>query len=232
MSTAESRTQRPLQVSPVSIAAAALVAAGLVMGAVVDMAWLALFAAGAFGPSLLREVGLLRDRDEFQRQAARRAGHHAYLFGGALLAAVTIARQAGTQNLDHDAFPASMALAALVVVYLLSYVTSFWGAQKAATRVLLAFGTFWLVFIVLSHGPLPNPEWAVALPFFALALAGRRWPRATGGVVLLAAAAAAVLFRLDRALRLDAGAIAVSLLLLLPLLHCGVALLGCGRERD
>ena len=39
---------------------------------------------GAFGPGILRELGWLNDQDEFQRQAARRAGYHAWLFSALL----------------------------------------------------------------------------------------------------------------------------------------------------
>jgi len=37
---------------------------------------------GAFGPGILRELGWLKDQDEFQRRAAHRAGYHAFAVTG------------------------------------------------------------------------------------------------------------------------------------------------------
>jgi O-antigen ligase len=93
--------------SPAALASCALVVAGLILGTTVDMAWMLLFAMGVFGPVLLREFGILRDRDEFQREAAFRAGYRAYLIGGAFLAGVLIAKSRGHANLEHDQVHAS-----------------------------------------------------------------------------------------------------------------------------
>ena len=203
-----------------------LVAAGLVLGATVDMTWWVLFAAGAFGPPLLREAGLLRDQDEFQRLAARRAGHRAYLAGGLFLCLVTIAKQAGTQNLDHNDFPAAAALTVMVMTYFLSYVMSFWGAQRAAFRILVAFGSFWAVFVLLSEGPAGLvTEGLLALPFFLLAFTSGRWPRVTGAVLVAAAAAAYWFLRIGRVFSGNVSVLFTGLLFVLPLAACGIALL-------
>jgi hypothetical protein len=215
-----------LRVSPAGILSCLLVVAGLVLGATVDMGWLILFGLGAFGPSVLRALGLLADLDEFQREAARRAGHHAYLAGGLFLCAVTIAKSWGEANLDHDAFSASSALAVLVVAYFMSRLVSYWGARGAAFRVLLAFGVFWLAFVVLSHPGIEMlAESLVALPFFVLAFTSRRWPRATGVALLAAAGLAFFIFRLARAFQGNQGAVMVIVALVIPLAGMGIALL-------
>ena len=64
-----------------------LIAGGLVILGVLLWMFVAeglLFVSGlgAFGPGILRELGWLKDQDEFKRQAAHRAGYHAYLIGG------------------------------------------------------------------------------------------------------------------------------------------------------
>jgi hypothetical protein len=215
-----------LRLSLAGIVSCVLVIVGLLLGAMVDMGWLILFGLGAFGSSVLRALGLLRDQDEFQREAARRAGYHAYLAGGFFLCAVAVAKSWGAANLDHDEFSASVGLAVLVIVYFMSRVVSFWGARGAAFRVLLAFGFFWLAFVVLSHPGLELLiESAVALPFFLLAFASRRWPRASGAVLLVVAAFAFWFFGLAKAFRGNQGSVMVILAFVLPLCAMGVALL-------
>jgi len=214
------------RLSPVGLASLGLVAAGLILGAVVDMAWLILFAVGVFGPVFLREAGLLKDRDEFQREAAFRAGYRAYLVGGIFLAAVTIAKSWGHASLGHEEFPASLALTVLVMVYFLSYLTDYWGARKAAFRILLAFGFFWLMFALLEAGPLGllrHPH--VVLPFFVLAFTSRRWPRMSGILLIALSMFAFFYFHLGRGLPGKPAGLFVILILFLPLLYSGIALL-------
>jgi hypothetical protein len=216
----------------VGLASFLLAVAGLVLGATVDMAWLILFALGVFGPALLRETGLLRDRDEFQREAALRAGYRAYLAGGLFLAVVVIARSWGVRNLDHDQFSASTALVVLLLVYLLSHLTSFWGARKAAFRVLLVFGLFWLAFVVLSHRGIEMlMEALVPLPMIVLALTSLRWPRVSGAILVALAIYGFFFLNLQRAFEGNPGALMVILLLLMPLLFSGIALLGA-KDQD
>ena len=229
---------RSFRFSAVGAASVALVVAGLLLGVTAGMQWLVLFALGAFGPALLREVGVLRDHDEFQRALSLRAGHRAYVVCGLFLCAVIVARQWGEANLDHDAISASASLAFLLVTYYLTYLTGFWGAQRASARILLTFGTIWLAFVVLSHGQEALSGHAVELgaelllvvPFFALAWACGRWPRVAGVLLLVASLLSFVLFRLHRVVSGDHSAIVVTLLFALPLAWCGVALLTAARE--
>jgi len=211
--------------SPVGIISFGFVAAGLILGATVDMAWLILFALGVFGQALLRELGLLGDRNEFQRQAAFRAGYRAYLVGGVFLIGVMIAKGWGYKDLGWDQFPIHPFLTAMVMTYFLSYLTDYWGARKAAFRILLVFGIFWLIFALLEAGVfglLTNPFFIVP---FVLAITSSRWPRISGGVLLILSIFMFFFFNLQRILTGDLGSLFVILLLLLPLLYSGIALL-------
>ena len=219
-----------------TLVGAGLVTAGALLAATVDMLFLLLLAAGAFGPGVLRELGLLRDQDELQRQAARSAGYRAYLVGGTVAAALVAFDRRGTTNVDTDpALAACLVLLVLLVVWLLSALLGFWGARRAVALSLVAFGSFWLLFVVLSH--LTEPlvllvELVVAAPFFLLAWTAGRWPRATGVVLLALALLAFVQFDLHEAFVELSGGGMVVVLLFLPLVASGVALLRAGAEPE
>ena len=238
--TASSPLPRFRFAAPASLVSIVRVAAGLILAVTVHMGWLIVFGLGAFGPALLRELGLLRDHDELQREVSLRAGQRAFLATGILLVAWIATRKWGVANLDGDGIPASTALACLVVTHFMSRLTGFWGAQRAATRILVSFGVLWLVFAGLSvAGDPPEMMGRGALmtllivgPFFALAWTCRRWPRITGILVIACAIAAFVLFRLQRILSNDPSALLVALTFALPLLVVGVALVGVKSEGD
>ena len=67
--------------APATLIASGVVVLGFLLTGV-SWGFLALVAVGTFGPGILRELGWLKDKDEFERRAARRAGYHAYLVGG------------------------------------------------------------------------------------------------------------------------------------------------------
>ena len=68
---------------------------------------------------------------------------------------------------------------------------------RLLSRILLAFGIFWLAFVVLSHAGEPLTAGieglVVASPFVAGAILCRRWPR-TIGLLLLAASVWSIVF--------------------------------------
>ena len=76
----------------------------------------------------------------------------------------------------------------MLIVYYASYCLSFWDARKAVSRVLLAFGLFWLVFVVLSHASEPMSLLIEGLafpgPFILCAILCKWWPRLVGLVLL------------------------------------------------
>ena len=219
-----------------TLAGGALVVAGLALASV-SWWFFALAGLGACGPGILRELGVLKDQDEFARRAAQRAGYHAFLatglFGFVLVALVRTTN--GT--LKNPGELATLMLAMLWVTWLLSSLLTFWGARKASLRLLLSFGTAWLLFTLADAGPKPL-GWLMAglpaLPFFALAAVAWRWPRVAG---LLLVACAAFMYWFfgywsnDRmgGLIVNTG---VALLLCGPLVGCGLALLAAKPESE
>jgi hypothetical protein len=204
------------------------------------MGFLSLMAAGAFGPGVLRQFGLLRDFDEFQKEAAAKSGLRAYLTTGIFLMVVVISENWHGLSLSNDALPASTVVILMLVIYYSSYCLSFWDTRKAVSRVLLAFGLFWLVFAALSHTGRP---WsllvgvvAVPGPFILAAILCRRWPGITGLLLLCTCAWTIWFFRIIPFGATHSQEIlknAVTLLLIpLPLTVAGVALITDSLTND
>ncbi len=221
-------------ISKVTIFAGVLVVVGAVLAASVDMVFLLVFGAGVFGPGALRELGVLKDQDEFQREASRAAGHRAYLAAGLFVSVWLAVAQRGSANFDSEmAMSVSMVLTLLVVVWLLSVLFGFWGAKRAASRILLVFGSFWLLFTGLSHVTEPVMllrEVLVAAPFFVPAWTAQRWPRATGAVLVICGVFTFFAFDMYEAFQARMNAWPVILTMFLPLMACGLALLGVGSD--
>jgi hypothetical protein len=191
---------------------------------------------GVFGPGLLRELGWLRDHDEFQRQAAHRAGYHAYLLGG--LAAVSV-----LALLEWSAPTAEEAMEwirFIVVVLWLTWVFSallaYWGARTTVSRMLRMVGSFWAVFVIASLvGDFSgNSLWLnlvglgaglmFVAPFFVLAWTVHRWPRATG--IALLCVSAFLLVVLGWSVNMPLPAVVMTRVLLVgPMIATGIALL-------
>ena len=68
----------PWHPSPATLIATGAVILGVLL---TEVSWwfLVLVGVGALGPGILRELGWLKDKDEFQRRAAQRAGYLAFL---------------------------------------------------------------------------------------------------------------------------------------------------------
>jgi hypothetical protein len=225
----------------VGAVATVLVVSGLFLAVTVDMAFLILAALGTFGPGVLRELGWLSDQDELQRQAARRAGYHAYLAGGFAAILVVAVMRAGTASIEGPALAAAIVLVVLWLTWFFSAVLEFWGPQRAASRTLVVFGSFWLMFVVLSHIQEPAGllmESLVVLPFFALAWLVRRWPRVGGVLLLGVAVGTTILFRFFRIQDVAPDDLLAKVLTFVlfevPLLASGLALLRvkAGRDED
>lgn len=220
---------RPTRTNLVS---GALVVAGF---ALLSVSWgfLLLVGLGFFGPGILRELGLLHDKDEFQRRADHRAGYHAFLTAG--LAACTLVawlRGTGVPVRNPDEL-GTLFLAVLGFTWLFSSLLAYWGPRRTAARILIGFGSAWFVFAVVSN---TGPEWRgwgpllrnplVTAPFFVLAWLSRRHPRVAGGLLLAAFAALMILFRVGWNDNLSLVTQGVTFVLFLcPLLATGIALL-------
>lgn len=186
----------PWRPSRVTLVATGLIVIGMMMTAV-NEGFLVLVGIGMFGPGVLRELGLVHDKDEFQRRGMRRAGYHAFLVAGiiaSLFAAYLRSGDRGLKDLDELA---TLFLALLWFTWLFSFLLSYWGPQKTAVRILLSFGTLWALFNIF--GNMKHPVAMLmqlligAAPFFVLAFAAKRWPR-IAGVLLLAASIALMFF--------------------------------------
>lgn len=220
------RRRRP---ATATLVGGALVVAGFLL---TEVSWwfIALSGLGACGPGLLRELGVLKDKDEFAQRAAQRAGYHAFLATG-LFGFVLVALVRTTDGtLKNPGELATLMLAMLWLTWLLSSLLTFWGARKATLRLLLSFGTAWLLFTLADAGPRPL-GWLMsslpALPFFALAALAWRWPRVAGLLLIVVAAVMYWFFGYWDNERMGGLIVntGVALLLCGPLVGCGLALL-------
>ena len=207
----------------------AMVLAGILLA---EVSWwfFALSGVGACGPGILRELGVLKDQDEYARRASQRAGYHAFLATGLLGFLLVAFLRTGDRELRNPGELATLLLSVLWFVYLLSSLLTYWGARKAATRLLLGFGFCWLAFTQMDAAKRPLDMLMAALPalpFFALAWLARRWPKPSGVLMIAVAAAMYVFFGFYSEAR-SGGLIVntgVAVLLCGPLVGCGLALL-------
>jgi hypothetical protein len=228
---------RSLFTSRVALIAGLLVVSGVVLYVLVSKPFLVLIGLGAFGPGIFRELGWLRDQDEFQVQTTRRAGYHAYLTGG-LVTVLVLSLMEVRGPLTGDASEwILLVLVVLWMTWLFSSVMAFWGAPRTAARVLSTFGLFWAVFVftdLISSADIGGDPMGFVLriaagcaavaPFFVPAFTAARWPRATGAGLLVVALALAVLLASGGNLPLATQLLTMTLLLV-PFAGSGIALL-------
>ncbi len=239
----EQTAGRPAPPLP-GLIAGGLVILGLLLGTFVAEGLLVVAGLGAFGPGILRELGWLADQDEFQRQAARRAGYHAYLIGGFATILILSGLRWRGANLDVSSEWIMLILLVMWMTWLFSALLAYWGAQKTASRLLIVFGSFWLIFVIASIvGESGNTAefvlgvlmgFVVVAPFFVLAWTAGRWPRGTGVALLAVSALFLVIFGprwTSGPLQLPT-VLVTATLLLLPLVASGFALFRTGLELD
>ena len=189
--------------APVRAAAVVSIVAGIV-GSLVGPDWLILFTGvGLFGPLLLRESGLIRWRDEFQRETTYRACMHALVAVGVLIIGTMATQGFGGLRDPKDMIAASTVLWVLGLTWGLSRVLQFWGAAAGAFRlllggcaVLLVIATTRLVvfgtdsIIKLKNGPPSTSQWVLAITWLlALTLLIRLRPKYSGWLLILTAVA-------------------------------------------
>lgn len=187
--------------SPLNVVSFVLIWGGFLIALTMGrQAFLWLFGAGLFGPTLLRELGVIRWEDEYQRDTTIRAAFHAFLTTGVLLVSImAINGFSGTYDDTgknfQDAVPASTAFFLLVLTWYLSRLLQYWGPRKAAFRI---WGSMWIVWLLLTLSLIfvgnrealdPSTPKVIkmllsSLPCLLLALASLRWPRLTGLVAL------------------------------------------------
>ena len=226
----------PWHPSPATLIATGAVILGVLL---TEVSWwfLVLVGVGALGPGILRELGWLKDKDEFQRRAAQRAGYHAFLVAGFVAVLLTAYFRSGERQIKDPQSLADLFLVLLWCTWLFSSLFAYWGARRTATRILLIFGTFWLLFVVAeSVGERTSPLGFIihslpAVPFFFLAFLGRRWPRVAGAILMAAAAFFIYFFGWYKVGASGMVNQTVTMILFIgPLLGSGVALLGARTE--
>ena len=222
---------------------ATLVGAGLfILGFLlteIDWRFLALSALGAFGPGILREWGWVRDKDEFQLEAARRAGYHAYLAGGLTALVLVGMIRAAEGPLEEAGELVIVLLAVMWFTWLLSSLFGYWGPQKTVARILVIFGSVWLIFNIVGNiqGGIVAliMQSLLAVPFFLLAWTARRWPRIAGVILLAVSAFFFWFFGLYEVFGPDPmakGRFLVIVLFIGPLAASGVMLLGSRSSEE
>jgi len=224
--------------SPVGLVAGGLVIAGFALTAI-HWGFIVLVGLGTFGPGILREMGWLRDKDEFQLQAARRAGYHGFLAAG-LMAFVLMAYYRSHETVTGDPGPAvELVLAVLWFTWLLSSLLAYWGARRMATRILLIFGGVWFLFVAagsMGEGSLTGfiMQSLLTVPFFGMAWLARRWPRVAGAFLLACSAFFFWFFGLYEVVTdpFGRGKAMVIIFFVGPLLTSGIGLLGVEGEED
>lgn len=222
--------------SSVGFYAGLMVFLGILLSVTVDMRFMLLTGLGAFGPGILREFGVLKDQDEFARMATYRAGYYASLFAGSVAVILIAVLKAGSVDIEHESLALAIILSTIWLVSIFSVIHKFWGVQKAVYRILIVFGSFWWVFIILSHIQEPMTflmESLLVVPFFLLAWVSKRWPRIAGSLIIVVAVGCFFLFRIitdDPELILQK--VMVFIMFICPLLVAGVSLLLLKPEID
>ena len=158
---------------------------------------LAVVALAVFAPSILRELGIIKDADEYTLGVMRRAGFHAALAVGALIfldhALAIMGLHPGRQSPAEPMVLGSETLRkALIWVFLISYLIQYWGARGGVARVLLGAAVMTLapVAFLLSPGDYPWPGTFAAVAIgsavvmAALAWIVNRTPRAGGALLV------------------------------------------------
>jgi len=221
-----------------------LIATGLILAGfgLAEVSWwfILLVGMGIFGPGILREFGLLRDKDEFQRRADHRAGYHAFLAAGIAACALLAWFRSGEREIKDPQELTTLFFALLCFVWIFSSLLAYWGAQRTAARILIGFGVGWLIFTIADS---LGPEWngwlalllhpLITLPFFVLAWLSKRMPRISGVLLLVACVYFFDRFGIFQRDHLGLVTQGVTFLLFIcPLLACGIALVALRDEED
>ncbi|MBD3348382.1 MAG: hypothetical protein GF400_04190 [Candidatus Eisenbacteria bacterium] len=193
----------------------------VVLGIAVDRAFYIPLVAVAFIRPLLRESGLLSDRDERQISVSHRSSHIAFLLTMALVAMLFIKKT--VVDLEEPGLLLSLLLFVPLLVKFAAWQFTSRGRRRAALGIGFAIGGFWLLFSMLAGDF--NPQLLVGgLPLVASLLA-LRWERA-GGAIMFGLGVFAIYFFGEMSL-------IVVLLLPTPLILAGTMLLaGGGRDQD
>jgi hypothetical protein len=193
----------------------------VLLGIFVNKAFYIPIVAVAFVRPLLREAGLLSDRDEWQVSVSHRSSHIAFLLSMGMAAAM-FAKTLVDQT--EPAYELSLLFLVPLLVKFAAWQFTSRGRRRCALGIGFAIGGFWLLFTA-AEGQL-SPEFAVGgLPVLASLLA-LKWEK-IGGAILLVLGLLAIYFLGSRMILI------VVLLLPTPLILAGTLLLvGGGKDKE
>ena len=112
---------------------------------------LGIIALVVFLPSILREVGVLKDTDEWARGIMHRAGFHAALVVVLFVTVNYVAVMSGgfaTSDTRHWPLEVQFFRSAAMWVFVVSYVIQYWGAREGVFRILVVAGIMNLAPVV------------------------------------------------------------------------------------
>ncbi|MEN8007335.1 MAG: hypothetical protein ABFS42_09995 [Candidatus Krumholzibacteriota bacterium] len=148
-----------------------------------------------FAPSILREIKVLDDGDEWTTGIMHRAGFHGLLAVGTLISLNYLLVATGWfQPSEMNQRPINLETLhkAVIWVFLVSYLIQYWGARHGVFRILLAVSLTGLAPLTysLKHEIELEGYFLAASLVHLVAIAGlaflvRRWPRIGAGVMLL-----------------------------------------------
>lgn len=113
-----------------------------------EWAWAVTIAAIVM-PSLLREIGVLKDGDEFLLGVAHRAAFHAMMCAVFLIMAARILRAAGVTEGSSP----TQSLGLVEGTFLVSYLLQYWGAREGTSRIFLGVAAMAAVYLVVYLRP-------------------------------------------------------------------------------
>jgi hypothetical protein len=211
---------KPLKPRTLLIVGAVYAAACIALGAAVSKEFYVGLVLLPFGRPILREVGALADRDEWQRLISYRSSHIAFLVA-MLIAATVFVKMA---FIDGGEPPIAVSVILLVSLLVKFATLEFQGRarRRAALAVAWVVGGAWLLFTLVSHGfsVVSLIEGAPCLLVLASGFVGMRWPKVGGGMLLAVGLGMLYLFVLA------AGTTPVQKLLVATLLPIPVMLAG------
>jgi len=179
----------------------------------------------AFARPILREFGLVADRDEWQVAVSHRSSHVAFLVAMGI-AAVAFLR---SSFMDEGGPPGIVSLLLFIPLLVKVAAWQLTGRGRRRTGLVLGFaiGGFWFLFSALSGDF--NPQLAVGgLPLLGAFLA-LRWQR-LGAVILLLCGAVTGYFFVLQGMTPPQAQLFVGLMLPAPLILAGVLLMMRGGD--
>jgi hypothetical protein len=191
-------------------------------------------------PIILKEINPSGIYDDFIRHQSRKASQWAIIFLLVYLPFSQMLMDSAAGAAVNSSSVMQLPLILVVVIRFLTFTGGFWDGKPAARILLIIFGLFWSVFIVLSDWG----QWesvlfeigAISLPFIICGILANRFPFIVGILCCIGAVLSLFFFNLHRGLTGDTEYWVVFLMIPVPLFFTGITLLqsflGWKREAE